>query len=115
MALLMCADCNEKVSSNAMTCVHCGNLLREHRPGIIGGVLRVFYGMFCLALFLLGALAVKEGVTGAARPSDVMLVPLVCFGIWFAGSVAVAVLLYVTRQGSIARVGGSLRHHPGQS
>lgn len=92
-----------------MICVHCGNPLREHRPGVIGTLLRVFYGLFCLALFLLGALAVKEGVTGAARPGDVLLVPVICFGIWFAGSVAIAILLYVTRQGSVARVDGSVR------
>ncbi|UDF29360.1 UNVERIFIED_ORG: hypothetical protein LHK14_17880 [Roseateles sp. XES5] len=109
MALLTCADCSGSVSSSAVACVHCGNVLQERRPGVIGTVLRVLYGLFCVALLVIGVVAVRDVASGAMRPSEVLFVPLVLFGIWFAGSAAIAVLLYVTRHGRVVRLESAVK------
>ncbi|MDH6273639.1 hypothetical protein M2311_003729 [Rhizobium leguminosarum] len=109
MALLVCRDCQGKVSSTAMTCVHCGNLLRVQKPGFLGLVVRILYFLFTVALVI-----ITFGALRFAQPLDsrALMIPLAAFGIWFAVSVSLAVLLYVTRLGRIVRVDGATDGDP---
>lgn len=110
MALLTCADCAGTVSSSAMTCVHCGNVLQLNKPGAIGIILRGLYVLFCVGLAVVGVITVTSMLNSfTQRPSDVLMVPLLLLAIWFGVSIAIAVLLYVTRHGRIERVEGAAR------
>lgn len=112
MALLTCADCVGTVSSSAMTCVHCGNVLQLEKPGAIGIVLRGLYILFCVALVVIGVITITSTLNSLTqRPSDVLMVPLILLAIWFGVSIAIAVLLYVTRHGRIERVEGAVRQY----
>ncbi|MEH7904065.1 hypothetical protein V7794_22985 [Rhizobium laguerreae] len=104
MALMVCRDCQGKVSSTAMTCVHCGNVLRVEKPGFLGMLVRLLYVLFTIALIV-----VTVAATRYAQPLDgrALMIPVASFGIWFMVSVALAVLLYVTRLGRIVRVDGA--------
>lgn len=106
MALLVCTDCEGKVSSTAMNCVHCGNVLQVEKPGFIGSAVRVFYFLFTVALVIVTLLAMKNATM---LDGSLVLIPPVAFGIWFSVSVSLAILLYVTRHGRIVRVDGATR------
>ena len=104
MSLLICVDCQGKVSSSAMTCVHCGNVLQVDKPGFLGSVIRVLYAVFTIVLVAFTLIIMKAG---GELGGSIILVPLISFGIWFMVSIGLAVLLYVTRHGRIVRVGGT--------
>ncbi|EJB02945.1 hypothetical protein Rleg9DRAFT_1760 [Rhizobium leguminosarum bv. trifolii WSM597] len=109
MALMVCRDCQGKVSSSAMACVHCGNVLRIQKPGFLGVVVRVLYFLFTVVLVI-----VTFGALRYAQPLDIraLMIPVVSFGIWFAVSISLAVLLYVTRLGRVVRVDGATEGDP---
>jgi hypothetical protein len=103
MSLLICNDCHNKVSTSAMTCVHCGNVLKIGKPGVIGSALRILYGLFCLVLVLIvGGAAVSA--YNSLIPGDAVFVVAIGAGIWLAGSISIVVLLYVTRNEKIVAV-----------
>jgi len=104
MSLLICVDCQGRVSSSAMTCVHCGNVLQVEKPGFLGSVIRVLYAVFTIVLIAFTLIVMKAG---GDLGGSIVLVPLASFGIWFVVSIGLAVLLYVTRHGRIVRVGGT--------
>ncbi|MDP9840236.1 hypothetical protein J2T09_005020 [Neorhizobium huautlense] len=74
MALLMCTDCQGTVSSNAMTCVHCGNILRKDVPGFLGSILRLFYAVFTIGIVIVAILLLED--VGRYNPGAVFMVPL---------------------------------------
>lgn len=111
LTLFVCSDCNGKVSSSAMECVHCGNILQTNEPGIIGTLLRIFYAVFCVAIVVIGISAIGDA-SKSAKPSDAIMIPLIIFGVWFAGSVCLAMLFYVTRNGRLVRVSDAVLPTP---
>lgn len=94
--LLICSDCDERVSSTAAACVHCGNVLKEGRPGTIGYAVRVVYWVF--VAIIVAAATISFGLAAeSGGPAMVPLVLFVAFLVWFVVSISAAVLLYVTR------------------
>lgn len=73
---------------------------------MIGSALRVLYGLFCIALVVIIVVAVTQP---GPLPSERFMIGVIGFGIWFAVSIAIAVLLYVTRAGRVERVTGAVR------
>ncbi|NKK01011.1 hypothetical protein GFL80_24240 [Rhizobium leguminosarum bv. viciae] len=79
------------------------------KPGFLGLVVRILYFLFTVALVI-----ITFGALRFAQPLDsrALMIPLAAFGIWFAVSVSLAVLLYVTRLGRIVRVDGATDGDP---
>lgn len=106
MALVICNECDGKISEKAYTCVHCGSPLLKDAPGVVGVVLRGLYILFCAVLVLICIVAFADRTLDLQAK---ILVPVIEFGIWFLVSLSIAVLLYVTRLGNTHRVEGAVR------
>lgn len=97
MTLVHCSDCQLAVSSEAPSCVHCGKPLYRHGPGVIGIAVRVVYWAFTILVWGVGIfvlIAAFRARDGFGIRDAILFTP----AIWLAGSVAAAVLLYVTRR-----------------
>ncbi|OCP17390.1 hypothetical protein BC361_07990 [Ensifer sp. LC54] len=68
--------------------------------------LRFVYGLFCIALVVVVVLAASQA---GPRPSERLMIGLIGAGVWFGVSIAIAVLLYVTRAGRVERVAGAVK------
>ena len=103
MALLICSDCGNYVSSSARSCVHCGNILIAEVPGAIGVAIRVVYVVLC-AIIIAAAMV--------ATPASGMLAAVAGVAALFVLSVSFVILLYVTRRDRRRAVRGATRPVP---
>lgn len=106
MNLMTCAACNGQVSDTAMTCVHCGNVLQKQRPGAVGMIIRLLYAIFTVGVIVIGIAAMQQA---KGDPEAAAMVPLIMGGIWVVVSIALSILMYVTRGGRQVRVTGAIK------
>lgn len=107
MTTALCPSCSGAVSPKAFDCPHCGHPIRKPRRGLFGGLVKILFIVFNLAMLVwtisalgTGGQMASDALTDADRMGAEIGTAL-AFGlilsIWAAGAVVLGLLMLLTR------------------